>query len=145
MRTVTQQLGLGLVLSALLITVPPMAGMWFNGLMSSSYYGNNYFSGWNGMTGGTPGSGAGSGAHQQIEQRANQVTERLAQGQSPYQPATPNWAAGGYGGSTTTSVDPNAIKTPLQTQYGLAGSSPKLPLPTPQPKPDPKQQTDDSI
>lgn len=144
MQTVTQQLGLGLVLSALLITVPPMAGMWFNGLMSSSYYGNNYFSGWNGMTGGTPGSGAGSGAHQQIEQRANQVTERLAQGQSPYQPATPNWAAGGYGGSTTTSVDPNAIKTPLQTQYGLA-SGPKTPLPTPQPKPDPKQQPDDSI
>ena len=122
MQTVTQQLGLGLVLSALLITVPPMAGMWFNGLMSSSY----------------------SGAHQQIEHRANQVTERLAQSQSSHQPATPNWAAGGYGGSTTTSVDPNQIKTPLQTQYGLA-SSPKPPQPTPQPKPDPKQQTDDSI
>jgi len=136
MQTVTQQLGLGLVLSALLITVPPMAGMWFNGLMSSSYYGNNYFSGWNGMTGGTPGSGAGSGAHQQIEQRANQVTERLAQGHGSTQPVTATQQWINTTGSTTTSTDPNAIKTPLQTQYGLA-SGPKTPLPTPQPKPDP--------
>ena len=138
MQTVTQQLGLGLVLSTLLIVVPPMAGVWFSGLMAS-YYGSNYIGNWNstGQQSSVQGSGAGSGAHQQIEQRANQVTERLAQGQSPYQPATPNWAAGGYGGSTTTSVDPNAIKTPLQTQYGLAGGSPKPPLPTPQPKPDP--------
>ena len=35
MQTVTQQLGLGLMLSTLLITVPPMAGMWFNGVMGS--------------------------------------------------------------------------------------------------------------
>ena len=35
MQTVTQQLGLGLILSTLLITVPPMEGMWFNGIMGS--------------------------------------------------------------------------------------------------------------
>lgn len=35
METVTQQLGLGLMLSTLLITVPPMVGMWFNGIMGS--------------------------------------------------------------------------------------------------------------
>ena len=35
MQTVTQQLGLGLTLSTLLIVVPPMAGMWFNGVMAS--------------------------------------------------------------------------------------------------------------
>lgn len=35
METVTQQLGLGLMLSTLLITVPPMAGLWFNGVMGS--------------------------------------------------------------------------------------------------------------
>ena len=34
MQTVTQQLGLGLMLSTLLITVPPMAGAWFNGMMA---------------------------------------------------------------------------------------------------------------
>ena len=49
----------------------------------------------------------------------------------------------GYMGSPSN-IDPNQIKTPLQTQYGLA-SGPKPPLPTPQPKSDPKQQTDDSI
>ena len=46
--TATQQLGLGLILSTLLIVVPPMAGMWFNGVMGSftrsindtSHYGN---------------------------------------------------------------------------------------------------------
>ena len=42
METVTQQLGLGLMLSTLLITVPPMAGMWFNGIMAS-------YSGYNAM------------------------------------------------------------------------------------------------
>ena len=140
MQTVTQQLGLGLVLSTLLIVVPPMAGAWFSGMMAS-YTGYNAMMGWNG---GQPATPPGMNSQQQIEQRANQVTERLAQGQSPHQPATPNWVAGGYEGSTTTSVDPNAIKTPLQTQYGLA-SNPKPPQPTPQPKPDPKQQTDDSI
>ena len=35
MQTVTQQLGLGLMLSTLLITVPPMAVAWFNGMMAS--------------------------------------------------------------------------------------------------------------
>ena len=50
----------------------------------------------------------------------------------------------GYMGSPSN-IDPNQIKTPLQTQYGLAGGSPKPPPPTPQPKPDPKQQPDDSI
>ena len=34
MQTVTQQLGLVLMLSTLLITVPPMAGAWFNGMMA---------------------------------------------------------------------------------------------------------------
>ena len=137
METVTQQLGLGLMLSTLLITVPPMAGMWFNGVMGSF---SPYSVIGNGNRQEVPPHLDGGASRQMTEHRANQVTERLAQGQSPHQPATPNWAAGGYGGSTTTSVDPNAIKTPLQTQYGLA-SGPK----PPQPKPDPKQQPDDSI
>lgn len=45
MQMVTQQLGLGLMLSTLLITVPPMAGMWFNGVMAS-YSGYNAMQGW---------------------------------------------------------------------------------------------------
>lgn len=46
MKTVTQQLGLGLMLSALLITVPPMAGAWFNGVMGN-FNGYSLFSQWN--------------------------------------------------------------------------------------------------
>lgn len=142
METVTQQLGLGLMLSTLLITVPPMAGMWFNGVMAT-YSGYNAMQGWGTGQPATP-PGMNSQSQKIMEHRANQVTERLAQTQSPNQPATPNWATGGYGGgTTTTSTDPNQIKTPLQTQYGQAAGSPKLPLPTP--KPDPKQQPDDSI
>ena len=56
------QLGLGVMLSTILILVPPMAGAWFNGVMASTY-GNNHFGGWNGAPAGAPGSGAGSGAH----------------------------------------------------------------------------------
>ena len=142
MQTVTQQLGLGLVLSTLLIVVPPMAGAWFSGMMAS-YTGYNAMMGWNG---GQPATPPGMNSQQQIEQRANQVTERLAQNQSQYQPPSlNNNTIGGFVGSTGNGgIDPNQIKTPLQTQYGLA-SNPKPPQPTPQPKPDPKQQTDDSI
>ena len=55
------------MLSTLLITVPPMAGMWFNGVMGTSY-GNNYFGGWNGGQPPPAGSGAGSGAHGSVNQ-----------------------------------------------------------------------------
>ena len=144
METVTQQLGLGLMLSTLLITVPPMAGMWFNGVMAT-YSGYNAMQGWGtGQPATPPGMNSQS---QQIEQRANQVTERLTRQVQPTNASTststPHWTGGNPAPGPGT--DPNAIKTPLQTQYGLAGGSPKLHPPTPQPKPDPKQQPDDSI
>ena len=74
MEASTQQLGLGLILSTLLITVPPMAGMWFNGVMGQ-YYGSNYLGGWNGAKPPATGSGAGSGAHiqQQVVQNQQQM------------------------------------------------------------------------
>ena len=50
MRTVTQQLGLGLMLSPLLIVVPPMAGAWFNGVMGS-FNGYNPIERWNNLNG----------------------------------------------------------------------------------------------
>ena len=58
------QLGLGLMMSTVLILVPPMAGVWFNGVMASTY-GTNHFERWNNSSGGVApvGSGAGSGAH----------------------------------------------------------------------------------
>ena len=53
------QLGLGLMLSTVLIIVPPMAGSWFNGMMGT-FASYNHFGGWNGSTAATapsPGSG----------------------------------------------------------------------------------------
>ena len=142
METVTQQLGLGLMLSTLLITVPPMAGMWFNGVMGSF---SPYSVIGNGNRQEVPPHLDGGASRQMTEHRANQVTERLAQGhhQPTTAPAPNSLTNKGYMGSPSN-IDPNQIKTPLQTQYGLA-SSPKPPLSTPQPKPDPKQQPDDSI
>ena len=61
-QSAMNQLGLGLMLSTVLIIVPPMAAAWFNGVMASTY-GTNHFGGWNGAPAGAPGSGAGSGAH----------------------------------------------------------------------------------
>ena len=46
MQSATQQLGLGLLLSILLVTVPPMAGAYFNGLMAA-YSPYSVFTGWN--------------------------------------------------------------------------------------------------
>ena len=142
METVTQQLGLGLMLSTLLITVPPMAGMWFNGVMGSF---SPYSVIGNGNRQEVPPHLDGGASRQMTEHRANQVTERLARQVQPTNASTststPHWTGGNPASGPGT--DPNQIKTPLQTQYGLAGGSPKPP--TPQPKPDPKQQPDDSI
>ena len=58
------QLGLGVMLSTILILVPPMAGAWFNGVMSGAYYGANQFDRWNNPSGSSnSGSGSGSGAY----------------------------------------------------------------------------------
>ena len=50
MYSITQQLGLGLMLSPLLIVVPPMAGAWFNGVMGS-FNGYNPIERWNNLNG----------------------------------------------------------------------------------------------
>ena len=57
------QLGLGLMLSTVLIIVPPMAGNWFNGVMGG-YFAANYMDRWNNPNGqNTVGTGQGSGSH----------------------------------------------------------------------------------
>ena len=57
------QLGLGLMLSTVLIVVPPMAGNWFNGVMGG-YFAANYMDRWNNPNGqNTVGTGQGSGSH----------------------------------------------------------------------------------
>ena len=96
MQTVTQQLGLGLMLSTLLITVPPMAGMWFNGVMAS-YSGYNAMAGWNG---GQPATPPGMNSHQQqIEHRANQVSNQMITQQNQNQPSATTTTTVGITGS----------------------------------------------
>jgi virB6 protein len=59
MQAATQQLGLGLILSTLLIIVPPMAGLWFNGMMGS-FTPYSAFSGWNPQSASSGGMGGSS-------------------------------------------------------------------------------------
>ena len=62
-QSAMNQLGLGLMLSTVLIIVPPMAGNWFNGVMGG-YFAANYMDRWNNPNGqNTVGTGQGSGAH----------------------------------------------------------------------------------
>ena len=114
METVTQQLGLGLMLSTLLITVPPMAGMWFNGIMAS-YSGYNAMQGWGT---GQPATPPGMNNQSQVEQRANQVSEKMIQNSNHSTNFTP-YTMAEYGNSLQP-TNTNIIKTQEQTQIGLA-------------------------
>ena len=133
METVTQQLGLGLMLSTLLITVPPMAGMWFNGMMAT-YSGYNAMQGWGT---GQPATPPGMNSQQQLQilmvnptlsatppgmnsqqQQANyNVQNRAEISDNPQSNSfqQPIWTTGGsQTGSTTT----DAIKLTNQPSKG---------------------------
>ena len=112
MQTVTQQLGLGLMLSTLLITVPPMAGMWFNGMMAT-YSGYNAMQGWGTGQPATP-----PGMNSQPQQANYNVQNRAEISDNPQSNSfqQPIWTTGGSqtGGSTTT----DAIKLTNQPSKG---------------------------
>ena len=112
METVTQQLGLGLMLSTLLITVPPMAGMWFNGIMAS-YSGYNAMQGWgNGQPATPPGMNS---QQQQANYNAQNLSSESNKQQSNNNYTTNPWTTGGSKtGSTTT----DAMKQPGQSDNG---------------------------
>ena len=106
MQTVTQQLGLGLMLSTLLITVPPMAGAWFNGMMST-YSGYNAMQGWGTGQPATP-PGMNS-QQQQANYNAQNFSSESNKQQSNNNYTTNPWIIGGsQTGSTTT----DAMKQP---------------------------------
>ena len=113
METVIQQLGLGLMLSTLLITVPPMAGMWFNGVMGSfsaySVIGNG-----NGNRQEVPPHLDG-GASRQTNYNAQNFSSESNKQQSNNNYTTNPWTTGGsQTGSTTT----DAMKQPGQPGKG---------------------------
>lgn len=112
MQAATQQLGLGLILSTLLITVPPMAGMWFSGVMGN-YSGYNALQGWGG---GKPSAMPG---HNHYDQKVEQQMEVEKYGlqHSPNTNANQNKR---YGNSLL-SENPSNDSIRDKPQLGLAG------------------------
>lgn len=125
MQMVTQQLGLGLMLSTLLITVPPMAGMWFNGVMAS-YSGYNAMQGWGA---GQPATPPGMNSQQQqtnynVQNRAGDSNNTYSNGHNSNLVRTDN--------SLTSSNQPtDTTKTVGQSDIGLAINQPKPYSPQP--------------
>ncbi len=112
METVTQQLGLGLMLSTLLITVPPMAGMWFNGIMAS-YSGYNAMQGWGN---GQPATPPGMNSQQQqanynVQNAAGNSSDNATVGLDQRH----KWTSGGHQTESTTT---DAMKQPGQSDKG---------------------------
>ena len=110
METVTQQLGLGLMLSTLLITVPPMAGMWFNGVMGSfsaySVIGNG-----NGNRQEVPPHLDG-GASRQTNYNVRNPANNTADNDNYNSGQRHTWTTGGIQQTGSTSTD--AMKQPSQ-------------------------------
>ena len=111
MYSITQQLGLGLMLSTLLIVVPPMAGMWFNGVMGSF----------------SPYAVIGGGNRQEVpphldsgasrQQVVTNVDERMTHSHTQHQQPISNYTTGGYG-NANQSVDYNTVKPIGQSKIG---------------------------
>ena len=108
MQMVTQQLGLGLMLSTLLITVPPMAGMWFNGVMAS-YSGYNAMQGWGAGQPATP-PGMNS-QQQQVNYDIQNRTKDSKDSESNNIINQTTWTTGGSRSERTTT---DTMKLPTQ-------------------------------
>ena len=117
MQTVTQQLGLGLMLSTLLITVPPMAGAWFNGVMGS-FSGYNPAERWNNPSNGQPSTMPGHNAPPQINAAQQPAANNNAIGiETPTRNV--NWTTG------NTVSNTNVVKAEGESTLGHATSSKK--------------------
>ena len=117
METVTQQLGLGLMLSTLLITVPPMAGMWFNGVMAS-YSGYNAMQGWGNGQPATP-----PGMNSQQTQANYNLQNRVERSNNTQPNNNTNSTRVDYRSTTPQSSD--ATKTVGESDVGVAVNQPK--------------------
>ena len=115
--TATQQLGLGLILSTLLIVVPPMAGMWFNGVMGS-FSGYNPAERWNNPSNGQPSTMPGHNAPPQINMA--QSSQAANSTDSQFNRNTYN------GWENTSTQNTNVVKTEGQSTLGNASSSKNL-------------------
>ena len=112
METVTQQLGLGLMLSTLLITVPPMAGAWFNGMMAGF---SAYSVIGNGNRQEVPPHLDG-GASQQTNYNVRNPASNAANNDNYDSNSRNTWTTGGIQQTGSTSTD--AMKQPGQPGKG---------------------------
>ena len=117
MYSVTQQLGLGLMLSTLLIVVPPMAGMWFNGVMGHFNAYSPLSDRWNANAPVPQHMDGGKSYQQQVENRVAEVRQEM-QNKGFTNAATENtlansqWTANRAIGSNSTPTE--QIKTNSQ-------------------------------
>jgi type IV secretion system protein VirB6 len=131
MQAATQQLGLGLMLSTLLITVPPMAGSFFNGVMGSFAAHNQL----GGMP--APGSSAGQfgGGAAGAAGASGQTTSAPPVSQAPSTQAPPNYTNDSRvsTGQTASNYSADVVKSSEQSQTGNAARaytpSPETPPP----------------
>ena len=107
MQTVTQQLGLGLMLSTLLIVVPPMAGMWFNGVMAT-YSGYNAMQGWGT---GQPATPPGMNSQQT---QANYNVQNFSNNSTNTPPSSIQQSVWTTGGSQPERTTTDTMKLPSQ-------------------------------
>ena len=129
MQAATQQLGLGLMLSTLLITVPPMAGSFFNGVMGG-------FSNYNAFNAGGappamhPGQGpyGASGAAGASGTNGASATNNTGVSNNP-NPAPSRVSTG----QTTANYSTDVVKSVEQSQTGNAARAYTPPPETPAP------------
>ena len=112
MQTVTQQLGLGLMLSTLLITVPPMAGAWFNGMMAGF---SAYSVIGNGNRQEVPPHLDGGASRQQI----SNIDKPMNYYQDQYQQPISSYTTGGYG-NANQGLGSNTVKPIGQSKFGAS-------------------------
>lgn len=119
-QAATQQLGLGLILSTLLITAPPMAGMWFNGVMGN-YSGWNAMSGWNNNSPQSAPPSISGGSQNAMGQSNPYYGQIEKEGYNNSHTRTDNYIPHNF---STHPAQPEAIKQ--YSQFGNANSSPDL-------------------
>ena len=130
MQAATQQLGLGLMLSTLLISVPPMAGSFFNGVMGG-------FSAYSVFNSPPPPSSAagqfGSGAQGAA---GTNGTNGASTGGDTSTTANPNinTASRASTGQAVTNYTPDTVKPIEQSQTGNAARAYTPPSPPPAPE-----------
>ena len=136
MQAATQQLGLGLMLSTLLISVPPMAGSFFNGVMGG-------FSNYNAFNAGgaPPAMHAGQGPYGASGAAGASGTNGASSTNNTGVSSNPNPAPSRVStGQTTANYSADVVKSSEQSQTGNAARaytpSPETPPPvSPEVKP----------